>query len=54
MTKEDPDILRVYTKDLLSLEASGRCCEVCWRPMSEHEWADLDREGFVVACNYDN
>jgi len=36
---------------LLALDADGRACEVCGQHMHKHEWADMDPDGFVVACS---
>lgn len=45
------DILRVFAKDLASLDKHGKPCEICDSPMNEHEWVDLAFEGYVVACS---
>ena len=43
---------RVLNKDLIALSVKGSLCEVCGRYMHSHEWADLDANGFVVACSF--
>jgi hypothetical protein len=46
------NIQRHYAKDLAGLNPNGAPCEVCKKPMSYHEWVDLDSQGFVVRCNF--
>jgi len=47
----EPYSLRVMQKGLLKLDKNGRPCEVCGLSMYDHEWADLDINGFVTACS---
>jgi len=42
---------RVYKKDLQALSPEGSPCEMCHEAMQEHEWADMDPQGFVVNCS---
>lgn len=42
---------RVYQNQLLGLDLNGSPCEVCFSHMHAHEWADMDDNGFVVACS---
>ncbi len=44
------DVDRIYRRDLRGLDANGIRCEACGRHMHDHEWADLDLNGFVVSC----
>jgi hypothetical protein len=47
----EPDIRRVRIRELNALDANGRPCEVCGGHMHDHLWADLDANGFAVACS---
>jgi len=42
--------VRFFQKELAGL-TPGRPCEVCGMEMREHEWADLDENGFVFNCD---
>lgn len=44
-------IHRVNQTQLLGLDVNGSPCEVCFSHMHAHVWADLDEDGFVVACS---
>ena len=48
---EPSDIACVGIRQLASLDINGRPCEICGQHMHEHDWADMDRNGFVVDCN---
>lgn len=48
----DPWIVRTFNKDLIGLNEVGRPCEVCNRKMRDHEWVDLNLNGFAVACSF--
>ena len=45
------EVERIPRRQLLMLDANGRACEVCGRHMHRHQWADMDPDGFVVACS---
>lgn len=45
------NIERVYVRALRHLDPNGRPCENCKAPMKNHEWVDMDRDGFVINCN---
>jgi hypothetical protein len=47
----DESIRRIGLADLRGLAVDGRACEVCCGHMHDHQWADLDSNGFVVACS---
>jgi hypothetical protein len=47
----DDSVLRQYQRDLIGLNKDGSPCEVCGKHMHDHEWADLDIKGYVVACS---
>jgi hypothetical protein len=42
---------RIYSKGLRTLDPNGRPCEVCGELMPNHDWVDLDIDGFVVVCS---
>jgi hypothetical protein len=42
---------RVERDQLSTLSPTGRPCEVCDGPIYVHAWADLDADGFAVACS---
>lgn len=44
-------VVRYYRSDLVGLDKNGKPCEVCNGHMHDHEWADLDMWGLVVACS---
>lgn len=48
---EEYDVQRYPQQQLLGLSKNGRSCEVCGEHMHNHTWADLDTNGFVVACS---
>lgn len=48
MAATDNDIARVERRHLLHLQKDGRACG---RHMYDHEWADMDLNGFVVDCD---
>lgn len=47
---DDPEIMRIFKADLQGLDKLGRECEVCSGHVPMHEWADMDRNGFIVNC----
>lgn len=44
------DIRRLFTRDLIEFNYDG-VCEICEVSLSDHKWADLDINGFVVNCS---
>jgi hypothetical protein len=51
MTYNEPKIMRIKRPELQALNPNGRPCETCNGPMKDHEWTDMDRDGFVVRCS---
>jgi len=41
-----------HKEELRGLDSTGRACEVCNLHMHDHEWANLDMNGFVTDCNF--
>lgn len=42
----------ILKEELQALDPKGRVCEICKKHMHDHEWADLDMNGFVTDCNF--
>lgn len=42
----------ILKEELVALDPSGRPCEICKKHMHDHEWANLDMNGFVTDCNF--
>jgi hypothetical protein len=36
----------------VTLDMFQGACEVCMKRLCDHEWADLDVNGYVIRCNY--
>lgn len=48
--QDQSDIRRIFRQDLQGLDRTGRECEVCHGHVPNHEWADMDVNGFIVNC----
>lgn len=48
----DQNLPEVIKKDqLLKLDKDGSECEACRKHMYDHEWALMDKDGFVLYCS---
>lgn len=51
MRKDAPQTRRFLADELKISETQSLKCEICDQTPREHEWMDLDRNGFAVDCS---